>query len=139
MIPSTEKTVVVDAHGIPGRVMFGGQAVDGTSIGTQLQAAGFQGGPGSQVIMTVCNGATPAPDGSNVAQQLANQTDSRVLGAQANDPAAAQAGVVAQAEALARGDHNVPDPPGTLTISMPPSGQLRLSVKEGAMGIVNPA
>jgi hypothetical protein len=94
--------------------MFGGKAVDGTDLGKQLQGAGFGGGKGSVVIMTVCNGATPAANGSSTAQQLANQTGSDVAGARANDPAAAQA---AATSAMLNGvDPDAPPPPGTLGI-----------------------
>ncbi|MEP7119456.1 MAG: PAAR-like domain-containing protein [Byssovorax sp.] len=113
-IPATEKTVIVDAHGIPGRVMFGGKAVDGTDLGKQIQGAGFGGGKGSVVIMAVCNGATPGPNGSSTAQQLANQTKSDVAGARADDPTAAQAAATsAMLNGVAEG---APAPPGTMGI-----------------------
>jgi RHS repeat-associated protein len=126
-ISPDERNLYIDAHGVPGRAMFGGQSIDGTQMGSQLTAAGFRGGPGSQVVLGVCNGATPGQNESSVAQQLANQTGATVGGPLANDVAAAQENREVNG-----------DVPGTFSIYHAPTLPTRFGVHEGSMVVVRP-
>jgi len=103
--------VIVDAHGLPGGVVWSPSAngntlvdaqgnatampngggnydlLDGSAIAARLRDAGFQGGPGSSILLGACNGGTEpkiASHGQSVAQRLSDGTGSPVQAAVAN-------------------------------------------------------
>jgi len=79
-----ETDVVIDTHGSPGQVEWGGQYISGSELASRLKGAGFTGGSGSRVEVVACNSATPpGMFGRSVAQAVADRTGATTSGARA--------------------------------------------------------
>jgi RHS repeat-associated protein len=79
-----ETQVMIDTHGAPGSIEWGGNYINGTELGDRLNAAGFNGrAPGARVDVVACNSATSPRGGPSVAQAVANRTGATSSGGQA--------------------------------------------------------
>jgi len=79
-----ETEVMIDTHGAPGTIQWGNQWIDGTALGNNLNAAGFNGSaPGARVDVIACNSATSPRGGVSVAQGVANTTGAQASGGRA--------------------------------------------------------
>src|SRR5262249_50721691 len=62
--------LVIESHGVPGKLELDGAYISGKDLATLLKKRGFKG---DQIVLVVCHAGTPSATGKSVAQDLADE------------------------------------------------------------------